>query len=121
MHREHVNTTPTTGGVRFGESRPRGLSRLLGAAAGIVLAAGIGANAAAAQESVYGPIQDDVADILNGRGLDYEFDGPDLPVTILVVVEEEAAETAPLPAPPVTSSSAEPAEGSEGVPIEDPF
>lgn len=121
-NREHA-TTITTSGRGTGDSRPRpwGLSRLIVVAAGVVLAGGLGAQAAAAQESVYGPIQDDVADILTGRGLDYEFDGPDLPVTVLAPAEEEVGEAAPLPAPPSESGSVEPAEGSEGIPVEDPF
>ena len=76
-----------------------------------------------------------MAAILTERGVDYEFDGPDLPLIVLAPVEEaaaapvaetaapvaEAVAPAPLPAPPVASTSSEPAPGSEGIPVEDPF
>ncbi len=102
-------------------------ARLVAGGAALALASVVGAQAAAAQESdtYYGPIQDNVAGLLNDRGIDYEFDGADLPFFVVVEVEEVAVEAAPapapMPAPPVQSTSAEPAAGSEGVPVEDPF
>lgn len=121
-HRADVSITPPAAdNARPTVSRLRRPNRLAATAAALLTAAAI-AVPAAAQESAYGPIQDDVADILTSRGLDYEFDGPDLPEPPTpVAVETVPVESAPLPPPPVESTSPEPAEGSEGIPVEDPF
>lgn len=127
-----VNATPSRS-IKMAQRAVGGLRRLIARAAAVVPAVAFGGSAAAQQEiQPYDEIQDDVAETLSDRGVSYEFDDADLPLIapappVAEPVESDVVDPMPAPVEPPatdideTSVPIEPAPGSEGIPLEDPF